>query len=465
VTEVERDDAAPGGAPEIPDELLRGGIELAFAVAVAGARLRPPLPVPPSLKRYLKFQKLPSAALPVVRHAIEADDEFRQRVGAVATDDLAGRAGALWLSRPDGWEGELATLAAAADAEEVSFEHARDERSAVRQRDAATHTAARARAELAAARSELAREQHKRTAAEQRANDLVREREALHRELEGERARATTAREKLEAARSASEQMSGKLREARARVADLEARLEGALAARVLAEERAANAPSRGPAAAVGGAAGVDPATLGKAAGALGEAAAAIRNLASALDTTAQHLRPAFDGDERFVAPSAPAPARAADAKRARRAPLSIPGGLYGDSVEVADHLLRQRDVLVVVDGYNVAKLGWASCSLAEQRDALLDSLESLVRRVGTRVVVVFDGAQVVAPATGRKLLRVVFTREGVLADDEIRRIVAELPTDQPVVVVTNDKAILADVRGDGANTVSSDHLLAVLRR
>jgi predicted RNA-binding protein with PIN domain len=118
-----------------------------------------------------------------------------------------------------------------------------------------------------------------------------------------------------------------------------------------------------------------------------------------------------------------------------------------------------------VVDGYNVAKLGWPSCSLAEQRDALLDALESLVRRVGTRVLVVFDGARVVAPATGRKLLRVVFTAEGTLADDEIRRVVAELPTDQPVVVVTNDKAILADVRGDGANTVSSDHLLAVLRR
>jgi predicted RNA-binding protein with PIN domain len=463
VTDVERDDAAPADAPEIPDELLRGGIELAFAVAVAGARLRPPLPVPPSLKRYLKFQKLPSAALPVVRHAIESDEEFRQRVGSVATDELAGRAGALWLSRPDGWQEELATLAAAAGAEEVSVEQARDERTAVRQRDAATHTAARARAELAAARSELDREQHKRTAAEQRANDLVREREALRHELEVERARVTTAREKLEAARAASEQMSSKLREAKARVADLEARLDGALAARVRAEERAVS--SRGTATAPGGAAGVDPATLGKAAGALGEAAAAIRNLASALDTTAQHLRPAFDGDDRSTPASTTAATRAGETRRGRRMPLSIPGGLYGDSVEVADHLLRQRDVLVVVDGYNVAKLGWPSCSLAEQRDALLDALESLVRRVGTRVVVVFDGAQVAAPATGRKLLRVAFTREGVLADDEIRRIVADLPTDQPVVVVTNDKAILTDVRGDGANTVSSDHLLSVLRR
>jgi predicted RNA-binding protein with PIN domain len=464
VTEVQRDDAAPGTAPEIPDELLRGGIELAFAVAVAGARLRPPLPVPASLKRYLKFQKLPSAALPVVRHAIESDDDFRQRVGAVVTDDLAGRAGALWLSRPEGWEDQLAELAAAADAEEVGFEQAREERAAARQRDAATHTAARARAELVAVRSELDREQRKRTVAEQRANDLAHERDALRRELEAERARVMTAREKLDAVRSASEQMSGKLREAKARVTDLEGRLEGALAARVLAEERAAAAPSRAPTAVVREAAAVDPATLGKAAGALGEAAAAIRSLASALDTTAQHLRPVFDGEDRFA--SAPAaPLRAPGGKRVRRAPLGIPGGLYGDSVEVAEHLLRQRDVLVVVDGYNVAKLGWPSCSLAEQRDALLDALESLVRRVGTRVVVVFDGAQVAAPPTGRKLLRVGFTPDGVLADDEIRRIVAELPTEQPVVVVTNDKAILADVRGDGANTVSSDHLLAVLRR
>src|SRR5207342_1627098 len=105
------------------------------------------------------------------------------------------------------------------------------------------------------------------------------------------------------------------------------------------------------------------------------------------------------------------------------------------------------------------------ACTLAEQRDALLDALESLVRRVGARVLVVFDGAHVVAPATGRKLLRVVFTPEGTLADDEIRRVVADLPVDQPVVVVTNDKAIINDVRADGANNVSSDHLLAVLRR
>jgi len=52
-----------------------------------------------------------------------------------------------------------------------------------------------------------------------------------------------------------------------------------------------------------------------------------------------------------------------------------------------------------------------------------------------------------------------------VSADDVIRDEVAALPARTPVVVVTNDQAIVVDVRSAGANVVSSDMMLAVAGR
>jgi predicted RNA-binding protein with PIN domain len=51
-----------------------------------------------------------------------------------------------------------------------------------------------------------------------------------------------------------------------------------------------------------------------------------------------------------------------------------------------------------------------------------------------------------------------------VIADDVIRDEVRRLPAARPVVVVTNDQAIVRDVRALGANTMSSDQLLSLMR-
>ena len=147
------------------------------------------------------------------------------------------------------------------------------------------------------------------------------------------------------------------------------------------------------------------------------------------------------------------------------RQPLAIPGGLLDDSVEVALHLIRQPGAITIVDGYNVAKLGWPDLALADQRDCCLDGMEDLVRRYGIRVQVVFDGADVVGVATGRRMVRVRFTPAGLSADDEIRGLARELPADRPVVVVTNDREIVAGVRTAGANVISSEQFLGVIRR
>jgi len=84
--------------------------------------------------------------------------------------------------------------------------------------------------------------------------------------------------------------------------------------------------------------------------------------------------------------------------------------------------------------------------------------------KFGTDVTVVFDGASIVgASADRRRLVRVVYSPEGVIADDVIRDEVRRLPIHRAVVVVTNDAEIIRDVRADGANVVPSNALLAIL--
>jgi predicted RNA-binding protein with PIN domain len=136
---------------------------------------------------------------------------------------------------------------------------------------------------------------------------------------------------------------------------------------------------------------------------------------------------------------------------------------VIASSAEAAEFLLRS-DAVVLIDGYNVAKLAWPSRTLEAQRTQLLDALENLARRFGSDLTVVFDGASVVGAHTSRRrLVRVVWSPEGVIADDVIRDEVRRLPSARAVVVVTNDAEIVTDVKALGANVVPSNALLAVL--
>jgi predicted RNA-binding protein with PIN domain len=108
--------------------------------------------------------------------------------------------------------------------------------------------------------------------------------------------------------------------------------------------------------------------------------------------------------------------------------------------------------------------LAWPDRNLEQQRDALVDRVENMVRRHGTHITIVFDGSSVVgAHAPGRRLARVVYSPEGVTADDVIRSEVEWLPIDKQVVVVTNDREIVRDVRAAGANVIPSNAFIAAL--
>ena len=69
----------------------------------------------------------------------------------------------------------------------------------------------------------------------------------------------------------------------------------------------------------------------------------------------------------------------------------------------------------MLVDGYNVAKLAWPDDDLAGQRSRCLDLAETVARRFGSDITVVFDGADVVgAHAVERRMVRVVLLPTGV---------------------------------------------------
>jgi predicted RNA-binding protein with PIN domain len=168
-----------------------------------------------------------------------------------------------------------------------------------------------------------------------------------------------------------------------------------------------------------------------------------------------------------LAVPASAAPATGpAKRRRSSRKPVALPGGVYGSSSAAAEFLVRVAGIVILVDGYNVAKLGWPNLQLDEQRDRCIETSEDIARRFGANIAVIFDGTTVAgASATGRRLVRVAFSPEGVIADDVLRAEVDSIADDIPVLVVTNDQAVLTDVRAMGANTLTSDQWLELARR
>ena len=453
---------------DVPDEALRPGLELAFVVAVLGTRQRPPIPPPPSLKRFLRFQKLPSAALVPVRKVVEEDEAFRSRVAAVATEETVDRPSWLWLRRPEGWETELAT--ALEGTPDASADPAAG--AAARRLEAAEAKLRRVNTELGVLRHEVTRAQTSRANAEAVAGKAQTRQAELERAAERARQRSEQAAVELAAARAGAAAGAAENERLLARVAELEGELRAALDGQAGGGVRdpepalAADDSATGPAPA----AGESPAWPPKAREALDGAASAAASLAASLSDLAASLA-SSEPPEPTVSPAAgPAcpPARPAETSvhTPRRRPLRVPRGMHLGTPEADSWLLTEAEAAVVVDGYNVAKLGWPDAVLVDQRERLLDVLDDLTARYGTTVEVVFDGADVGPVRPGRRRrVAVRFSPPTVSADDVIRELVAGFPAADPIVVVTNDRAVAHDVRAAGANVVSSDGLLAVARR
>lgn len=399
---------------------LRSALEFAVAIADAGHRLKPPLPSPPELRTFAKHRRLPGGALGRVRRLVESAPEFRQRLAVAATDEFVDALGREWLRREPGWEERVRDLETDASAAQAEADQTAELKRSERRRQAAEAVAARTRAELAVLDGQLA--------------ERVVELDRCRAELVAERAGQTAHQGEVAAARQAARHAADRAAADRARLDAVTAERDAALRRVEVAERQrdellVARAERSGVA--------VSAAQLGD----LQALAESARRLAARLGALT-------------------------DVPVVPRVPVTVPGRVAGDVAATAEYLLRVREAVTFVDGYNVAKRVWPDLSLEQQRERCLDAVDAVARRFGSELVVVFDGADVVgAHSAHPRMARVRYSPAGTIADDIIRAEVAGVDPARPVVVVTNDNEIRRDVAQAGANVVSSEAFATVALR
>ncbi len=139
-----------------------------------------------------------------------------------------------------------------------------------------------------------------------------------------------------------------------------------------------------------------------------------------------------------------------------------LPSGARPDERNAVEWLLRQpQPFTMVVDGYNVA-FQLVGESTRAARDRVNEELSRLRLRTmtPTQVTVVYDSSvnSEVETAPGPGGIRVRFTREGHIADEEIAEIVSTL--DGPVVVVSSDREVREGTAELGAVVLWSEALV-----
>ncbi|MBB6626423.1 NYN domain-containing protein [Nocardioides sp. KIGAM211] len=402
-------------------------------VALTADALPDVVRLPPALRRVADFAPARRARLgaTAIGQALVQDDDFRDRVGTqvaarvpAVPEDAGERAAVTWLTRPEGWH-------------DVVVEAVRE----LRERPAAVEQES----------GELDRLRRKVADVEQAARDQ----RALHRaqvdELKGEN---TTLRRKLGEARATERATRAELADAvRDDVAALaEAGERIAAQDKELRRLRAQVAQHDADAAASRRSVRVDRE----------EATVRARLLLTTVIEAAAGLQRELGLPSTTGAPGdrVEAEVEAAAAAAAPSARSAAP------SPAVLEQQLAMPGARLVVDGYNVTKAVWPASSLEAQRIRLLNGLAPLVARSGVETTVVFDAASssqrpVVATPRGVKVL---FSPQGVIADDVIRDLVDAEPTGRLVLVVTDDRELATSVERRGARTVPARTLESLLQ-
>jgi len=385
-------------------------------VSLVAASLGDVTPLPPALKQVAGFAPARRARLgaSAIVTELERDGDLRARVAVQvatrATGDAQDVAALAWLERPDGWD-EVVRRAAEPVPRSDPGQESREQR-------------LRERADEAERSLREQRRSHK-----EALDALKAEVATLRRTLGETRAKERAARDEAETTRTRGEEtvtrLERELRQLRAQVARHEEqageqrrqarsdRDEVTVRARLLLET-------------------------------LSDAATGLRRelgLPPVSGNPGDRVEAAYGDEDREATPVA----------------SSAPS-----SPALLDQYLALPRARLVVDGYNVTKAAWPSLSLEAQRVRLLTLLPGLVARTSAETTVVFDAAAsetrpVVASPRGVKVL---FSPVGVIADDVIRELVAAEPPGRVVVVVTDDRALAADVRRAGARVVAPDALV-----
>ena len=108
----------------------------------------------------------------------------------------------------------------------------------------------------------------------------------------------------------------------------------------------------------------------------------------------------------------------------------------------------------------------WSSSSLEAQRTRLLGAMAPLVARTGAETTVVFDGADAETrpPTAAPRGVKVLFSPQGVIADQVIGELVEAEPRGRVVLVVSDDRGVQARAQRAGARAVPSAALVGLLR-
>ncbi len=433
--------AADPDVEEAAVEVLAPVAEVAIAVARRDAA-DPTAPVPPRrLHPYLRFARIPTAALSAAVAAMEADDAFRARVAEVCTtDDDLTEGQRAWLLRPQGWD---AAFGAERDAR-VAAIVARREQHAVESSALRIEELERALAERVARIDEL----------EAEASRLRAEVAAVSEVFEARTAELTAMRERLEAAEGERSRAVRELKATEARDAGrverlraVEAELEAALEARVPVAAASEPAAPVAPA-------GVDPREVA-------DVVAGLRSLVDHLDA----LATPEPGRKSVAGHRDPAEFGGSVSGSRRRRPIRLGRGVFEGTPEAVRALFSTPGVLVLVDGWNVSMLGWPELDGQLQRRRLTDALSGLGATTGAEIHVVFDGVDEGSGpvAHGAARVRVQFTPSGVEADDRLLELADAVPIARPLIVVSNDRRVREGAMERGANVVGSTELVALI--
>ena len=406
----------------IEDEALRGVLEFAQSVVRELARAEGDDRVPAPLRRYARAKRLDRAGLNVFRRVLEEDAALRAAIlggaqAGVQTAEVQFDAVEwLWLERPEGWEESIRLLLDNRLEERRLARVQLEENGAVKRVEAVERHLDRARGE----NERLAEELRLEHSARQEMKAELGRLSGVVQTLESQLAEA---RSEVRRAKQASESAERELSNVRLA---LSAAVESQHATEQRLDERSAAL----------------------------EAALEARVRAEAVWASAEAVSPDRVVTVRTTRDSG------------RRQPVPIPGGRYGNEVAVAEFLLAVPGAVVLVDGYNVAKTQWQNAVPVDLRERLLDLVESMVRRNGARVHVIFDGDEgTIGWTSTRRLVHVQFSAGGQTADDVIRLLARTVPETQALVVVTSDRELANSVRPLGANIIDSQQFLDTVNR